>query len=83
MGRVTVTNRRLKEKKEVLVASGFSIEIIPTSDNKTTGDMWIILSKDEIHVTHRIGNDVLSDDRTLYHCLNVMEQEHSKVREVL
>lgn len=83
MGRVTVTNRRLKEKREALVASGFSIEIIPTSDNIRTGDMWIILSKDEIHVTHRIGSDIRYDDRALYHCLNFMEQEHSKVREIL
>lgn len=83
MGRVTITNRLLQEKKNDLKASGFNIEIVPTSDNKQTGDMWIILSRDEIHVTHRIGNDILSDDRALYHCLNVMEQEHSKVRETL
>lgn len=83
MGRVTITNRLLQEKKDNLKASGFNIEIVPTSDNEQTGDMWIILSKDEIHITHRVGDDVLSDDKMLYHCLNVMEQEHERVENAL
>lgn len=83
MGRVTITNRLLQEKKDNLKASGFNIEIVPTSDSEQTGDMWIILSKNEIHVTHRIGDDVLSDDKMLYHCLNVMEQEHARVENAL
>lgn len=83
MGRVTITNRLLQEKKDNLKASGFDIEIVPTSDNKQTGDMWIILSKNEIHITHRVGDDVLSNDKMLYHCLNVMEQEHERVRKIL
>lgn len=83
MGRVTIVNRLLQEKKDNLKASGFNIEIVPTSDSKQTGDMWIILSKDEIHITHRVGDDVLSDDKMLYHCLNVMEQEHERVSKIL
>lgn len=78
MGRITITNRILQEKKDSLTSAGFVIELIPTSDNEQTGDKWIILSKDEIDITHRIGRDVYGDDRTLYHCLNVMEKEHQK-----
>lgn len=78
MGRITITNRILQEKKDSLTSAGFVIELIPTSDNEKTGDKWIILSKDEIDITHRIGRDVYGDDRTLYHCLNVMEKEHQK-----
>ena len=83
MGRVTISNRLLQEKKDNLKASGFDIEIVPTSDNEQTGDMWIILSKNEIHITHRVSDDVLSDDKMLYHCLNVMEQEHERISKTL
>ena len=36
MGRITITNRILQEKKDSLTSAGFVIELIPTSDNEKT-----------------------------------------------
>lgn len=72
-----IAKRLLNEQKENLLQIGFNIEIVPTLDTAITGDMWIILSKEEIHITHRIGKEILNDDRQLYHCLRVMEEEYS------
>lgn len=76
----TYENRLLSEKKNALSKLGFSIEIIPTANAKST-DRWIILSKDEIHITHRLGDDILNNDRLMYHCLQVMEGEYKKYKQ--
>lgn len=69
---------QLAQKTKELSEKGYELEIIPTLDYKYSRDMWIIMSKNEIHITHKISLDVYDDDKSLYHCLNVMEKEHQK-----